>query len=209
MDYPACMLFRISCCFLLGTTLFLAAEEKEIEDPGLVVFRDRCMACHLQTGMGIREMNAPSIAGLPRWYVADQLRKFRRDQRGYHEEDTSGHLMQMNAVALDERSIAFVGRFIENLEANRSRNTASKKVGRDAQALYAQHCASCHGEQGEGNRSKRIPPLIHQQDWYLLKQMSNFAEGKRQHSEVTIPTLNPEALHSVIAWIAELPPPTK
>jgi cytochrome c553 len=31
--------------------------------------------------MGIREMNAPSIAGLPRWYVTDQLREFRRELR--------------------------------------------------------------------------------------------------------------------------------
>ncbi len=85
------------------------------EDFGFAVFRDRCMACHLQTGMGIKEMNAPSIAGLPRWYVTDQLRKFRRDQRGYHEDDASGHLMQLNAMALDEQSIAFVGRHIESL----------------------------------------------------------------------------------------------
>ena len=70
------------------------------EDLGFAVFRDRCMACHLQSGMGIKEMNAPSIAGLPRWYVTDQLRKFRRDQRGNHIEDAAGSLMQANALAL-------------------------------------------------------------------------------------------------------------
>ncbi|MDA9764131.1 MAG: hypothetical protein P8L44_17305 [Opitutales bacterium] len=51
---------------LLGLSSFVSGEDNEKEDPGLVVFRKRCMACHLTTGMGIREMNAPSIAGLPR-----------------------------------------------------------------------------------------------------------------------------------------------
>ncbi len=41
--------------------------------PGFEIFRDRCMACHLETGIGIQAMNAPTIAGLPIWYVTDQL----------------------------------------------------------------------------------------------------------------------------------------
>ena len=156
------MFLRIFSVMLLGLSPFLSGEEKE--DPGLVVFRERCMACHLTTGMGIREMNAPSIAGLPRWYVADQLRKFRRGQRGFHEDDLSGHLMQVNAVALDERSIAFVGRFIENLEGNQARNTAGIELSSQAEKSYLQNCASCHGESAEGNRSLRIPTLTRQQD---------------------------------------------
>ena len=41
--------------------------------PGFEVFRDRCMAFHLETGIGIQAMNAPKIAGLPTKYVTDQL----------------------------------------------------------------------------------------------------------------------------------------
>ena len=41
--------------------------------PGFKVFRNRCTACHLETGIGIQAMSAPTIAGLPMWYVADQL----------------------------------------------------------------------------------------------------------------------------------------
>ena len=42
-------------------------------DPGFEVFRDRCMACHLETGISIQAMNAPTVAGLRMWYVTDQL----------------------------------------------------------------------------------------------------------------------------------------
>ena len=41
--------------------------------PGFEVFRDRCMAWHFEIVIGIQAMNAPTIAGLPMWYVADQL----------------------------------------------------------------------------------------------------------------------------------------
>ena len=54
--------------------------------------------------------------------------------------------MQVNAVALDERSIAFVGRFIENLEGNQERNTTGLELSNQAEKSYLQNCASCHGE---------------------------------------------------------------
>ena len=206
MGYGAWMLLRISCLIFLASSPFLYGEDIQIEDPGFVVFRDRCMPCHLQTGMGIREMNAPSIAGLPRWYISDQLRKFRRDQRGFHEEDESGHLMQANAAALDERSIAFVGRYIENLNANLSRNTLDNLPADLGWKLYAEDCASCHGDAAEGNRSLRIPPLTFQQDWYLLRQMDNFESEKRIHHEEDQKPLEEAELQAVVAWISKIQP---
>ncbi|MGK0237632.1 MAG: cytochrome c553 [Candidatus Pelagisphaera sp.] len=164
------------------------------------------MACHLQSGMGIREMNAPSIAGLPRWYVTDQLRKFRRDQRGFHADDAPGHLMQANAAALDEKSIAFVGRHIESLKPNENRNTLAEKATKASKSLYRKQCQDCHGEHGEGDRPNRVPPLTSQQDWYLLKQIENFQTGKRIHIENDSSNeLDEEQLQSIVAWICSLP----
>lgn len=198
-------MFRKLAIFLaIGVTVARASDKPTPEDPGLVVFRDRCMACHLQTGMGIREMNAPSIAGLPRWYVADQLRKFRRDQRGFHEDDDSGHLMQANAAALDERSIAFVGRHIENLPANEKRLTLDIRISHTSKSLYLKHCGECHGPRAEGQRGDRVPPLTNQQDWYLLRQMENFKTGKRVHADGVFDPLSAEEINAVVAWVARL-----
>ncbi|MCZ6672464.1 MAG: hypothetical protein O7C75_05925, partial [Verrucomicrobia bacterium] len=143
----------LTVLIVLGTVVLSGEDSSPKEDLGFVVFRDNCIACHLQTGMGIREMNAPSIAGLPRWYVSDQLRKFRRDQRGFHEEDESGILMQANAIVLDEKSIAFVGRYIENLAPNDQRNTLDIQISKTAKTLYLNNCANCHGDDAEGKRT--------------------------------------------------------
>jgi len=175
-------------------------------DPGFEVFRDQCMACHLETGMGIQAMNAPSIAGLPRWYVTDQLRKFRSDQRGFHSSDAPGKLMQANAIVLDERTIAFVGRHIENLDPNPERKTAATQEIEGSKALYQSHCSQCHKDDAMGDRSLRAPPLTSQQDWYLLQQIENFQTDKRNHGDYEgLKELSKDEIDSIVSWIVDLP----
>ena len=198
------MHFRTLLLFVVFNTLVFGNETEPKVDPGFVAFRDRCMACHLQSGMGIREMNAPSIAGLPRWYISDQLRKFRRDERGFDDDDSSGNLMKANAAALDERSIAFLGRHIENLPPNPTRNTLKAPVLESGKQLYQQHCLECHGESAEGNRQERVPPLTSQQDWYLLRQMENFSSSKRIHFDSDKLSLSEKDMSDIIAWISSL-----
>ena len=45
-------------------------------------------------------------------------------------------------------------------------------------ALY-QQCSACHGQNGEGNEALKSPALAGQFDWYLTKQISNFAKDIR------------------------------
>jgi cytochrome c553 len=178
------------------------------EDRGFVIYRDNCMDCHLTTGMGIREMNAPSIAGLPRWYVTDQLRKFRREERGSHDEDPSGILMQMKAMTLEERDLVFVGKYIESLAANLARDTLGLKASEVAGGarLYVANCIRCHGDEGEGVRSERAPPLNRQPDWYLLKQMENFRLGKREHGDdSSVAEVDEESAKAIVGWIVGQP----
>lgn len=175
-------------------------------DPGFEVFRDQCMACHLETGLGIEAMKAPSIAGLPRWYVTDQLRKFRSDQRGYHSADAPGKLMQANAIVLDERTIAFVGRHIENLNPSTERKTVATQEVTGSEVLYQRFCSQCHKEDASGDRSLRAPPLTSQQDWYLLKQIENFRTEKREHGDYEgKDPLSQEELDSIVSWLVDLP----
>ena len=40
-------------------------------------------------------------------------------------------------------------------------------------------CASCHGENGEGNRLLNAPSLQRLEGWYFLEQMRKFRSGER------------------------------
>ena len=191
---------------ILGMETAYSNPRDSDDDLGYVVFRDHCIACHLQSGHGVQGMGAPSIAGLPRWYVTDQLRKFRRNERGFSDEDAQGNLMQTNAYALDERSIAFVGRYIESLERNHSRATQNERSGPNGRLAYKDACASCHGESGEGDRHQRAPPLVNQQDWYLLRQLDKFAFQQRHHYEgYDTEDFSQSKLEEIVSWITSLP----
>ena len=49
-----------------------------------------CVSCHGENGEGTPVIGAPSIGGLPRWYIVTQLQKFRSGARGTHPSDVEG-----------------------------------------------------------------------------------------------------------------------
>ena len=44
-------------------------------------------------------------------------------------------------------------------------------------------CASCHGFEGEGNRLVNAPSLGGRETWYLERQIKNFRDGLRGHTD--------------------------
>ena len=189
-----------------GVSEGLRAADVEVHERGFVVYRDNCRECHLGSGMGIPALGVPSIAGLPRWYVTDQLRAFRRGERGADAKDQSGKLMRSKAESIGERDLAFVGRYIESLPPNATRDTLDLAAPSAGERHFLADCASCHGERGEGNRSERAPPLTYQPDWYLLKQLENFRDGKRPHlKDESRPEPALPLAEAVVAWLATIP----
>jgi cytochrome c553 len=165
--------------------IFLTFQLHAVDDPAVAVFRDNCSACHLDSGIGNASLKVPAIAGLPRWYVSDQLRKFRYGTRGGHKDDTTGHLMKASTINLDERVIAFLGRYVQNLPIKQKRITKETKLENGKQ-LYEKNCQSCHSVNAVGDKRKRVPPLNIQLDWYLLAQLEKFSKGQRPHAKEKI-----------------------
>jgi cytochrome c oxidase subunit 2 len=52
-----------------------------------------CAYCHGGDGMGIQAINAPRMAGMTDWYLANQLKNFRSGVRGAHPQDFYGKQM--------------------------------------------------------------------------------------------------------------------
>lgn len=83
---------------------------------GEKTFRTICTPCHGTQGAGRPEIRTPALIGQADWYIAAQLRKFRKGLRGYHDEDISGMQMRGMAAALaTEKNIVDVATYIASL----------------------------------------------------------------------------------------------
>ena len=137
-----------------------------------------CMACHGANGEGNAAMNAPSLAGLPDWYVARQLQHFKHGIRGASETDTFGRQMApMASMLVDDAAVRNITAFIATLEPAEHEDTVSGDAQRGA-SLFTP-CAACHGANAQGNYALQAPRLAGQQDWYLKRQLENFRLGVR------------------------------
>ena len=175
-----------------------------------------CQQCHGAEGGGVREYLAPSIAGLPAWYVERELRNFHDGIRGTHFDDTSG--MRMRPMALWLKSDADLVAVAGHVAALPPVKPAPLLAGGSADAgaaLYAP-CIACHGPDGKGNEQLGAPPLTHASDWYLLTQLQHFKQGIRGANPrdakgalmAPMAKLLPDeqAMKNVIAYITTLEP---
>jgi cytochrome c553 len=73
----------------------------------------------------------------------------------------------------------------------------------------AQHCATCHGARGEGNPAFQAPRIAGQPEYYLAKQLGDFATGRRRHPtmEAFARLLAPEDRAAFAAYYARLEAP--
>lgn len=74
-----------------------------------------CQACHGADAEGNKLMNAPSLQGLPDWYIVSQLKNYKAGIRGADPKDIEG--MQMAPMAktvADEAAMADIAAFIHS-----------------------------------------------------------------------------------------------
>ena len=175
---------------------------------------DGCVQCHGEDGEGNQDLGAPAIAGLERWYIKAQLRKFKKSQRGWHIDDMAGKRMQPMALALDtDEKVDLVAAYVASFP--RTSPAPTLEGGNPATGkIYFATCVQCHGADARGNIDEFGPPLAGASDWYLLTQLQNFKAGVRgTHADdvtgakmrpfsMTLP--NEQAMKDVIAYIATL-----
>ncbi len=183
---------------------------------------ENCAQCHGSAGEGDSGpalngnpvLAAPAIAGMERWYIKSQLRKFMRGIRGTHTEDHSGKRMRPMALDLTtDENLQLVAEYVASLEASKPEPILEGGDATKGQVLYAT-CAACHGPDGKGKLELRAPGLNQSSDWYLVEQLKKFKSGVRgTHPEdVTGAQMRPmsmlladeQAMKDVVAYIMTL-----
>lgn len=150
------------------------------EDP-LQTYAAVCAVCHGPNGEGNRQLLAPSIAGLPAWFIRLQLEQFRKGHRGTHPDDVPGRQMRQVALLLEQPAIDAVAVQIEAMEKTPTEWTGVEPAPTlvRARKIYANQCMSCHRFNGTGERVFRSAPLIGLPDWYLAEQLKKYRAGWR------------------------------
>ena len=134
-----------------------------------------CRVCH-----GTKEsQRGPILDGMEYWYLYDQLQKFRSGLRGQNPENRSEHMM---GVGIRKIKNDLESAYIANWFSQQAPKPAVRTIRGDVKKgkkFYEQRCASCHGENGEGNRLVLGPALNRLEGWYFLDQMRKFRKGTR------------------------------
>jgi cytochrome c553 len=182
---------------------------------GPELFANNCAPCHAADGGGSDNAHAPTIAGLPEWYVKHQLDGFREGLRGQHYDDVQGMRMRPMALTLHDQDA--VDAVAKAVAAMPRKPAAPSLKGGDAtkgQGTFAV-CTACHGADGKGNEALGAPPLVGGSDWYLMQQLQNFKSGVRgaHPNDTRGATMRPmaailaddQAIKDVLAYVATLP----
>ena len=221
----------LAAAALLGVPSGALAQEPDTQH-GAKLF-SLCAQCHGAAGEGNQAVGAPAIAGLPAWYVRDQLVKFSNGLRGKHFDDHEGMRMRpmslwliaskrAERVAKGEAAISSevdpnildVAAYVGALPPT---NPAPTVTGGDVAAgetAYAL-CGSCHGMQGEGSEPQSAPPLAGQSDWYIVSSLKKFKAMTRGYDGPNDPfgatmagmsnvLADDQAVKDVVAFIATL-----
>jgi cytochrome c oxidase subunit 2 len=166
---------------LASLLLVLVGTGCTAPEPGIARGEDlweTCVPCHGANGEGNQALGAPSIAGLPQWYVQAQLESFNNGWRGSHPMDTIGIRMKSMARTLRvEGDLESVAEYVASLPAVALSETLPGDPALGQQE-YASLCVNCHMADGRGIDGV-FPPLVGQSDWYLLAQYGKFLDGKR------------------------------
>jgi cytochrome c oxidase subunit 2 len=76
-----------------------------------------CSTCHGPNAEGMKEMNAPALAGREEWYLARQIQNFKDGVRGGHAGDTYGlQMAPMAQLLADRQAIEDVAAYLSGLD---------------------------------------------------------------------------------------------
>ena len=173
-----------------------------------------CAPCHGDNGAGRKDVEAPAIAGMSKWYLTAQLNKFRNGIRGAHKDDVEGLRMRpMSKTLFKDVDVDAVADYVSKMTPQRPVATLTGGDAKRGAPLFAA-CTACHGPDGKGKVELKAPSLLLTHDWYLARQIHKFKDGVRgtsaldvtggQMRPMALTLTNKQAVLDVVAYIATL-----
>lgn len=173
---------------------------------GLKLYRE-CAACHEPEGWGSTTGSVPQIAGQHRKVVIKQLADFRAGNR-----DSVLMVPYATVEAIGgAQALSDVSAYISTLEMNVGNGQGPGDNLALGKTLYQQHCASCHGANGEGSNDGLMPKIQAQHYKYLLRQFEWIRDGKRRNGNAEMAelakSLDENEMKAVLDYSSRLLPP--
>lgn len=169
------VIISLSVITLLSTAMSFAQELR----PTPKIFIN-CTVCHGIQLMGNRHTGAPRLSNLQPWYITNQLEAFKNGWRGNHEDDIAGHEMRAIAESLSTKDIKSASKFAASSQSPPPQKTLSGNI-QSGKELF-KSCSVCHGENAQGNTQLNAPALANLNDWYIVRQLHNFKQGRRGYN---------------------------
>jgi cytochrome c553 len=132
-----------------------------------------CAECHLASGVGDPNGTMPQLAGQHSSVLIKQLMDIQSGLR------MNPAMYPFVARLDDPQDLVDLAYYIESFPLFRDHGQGPGLDLDRGQMLYVEHCASCHGERGEGNKPAFYPKIAGQHYRYLVRQIIDIAGGRR------------------------------
>jgi cytochrome c553 len=176
---------------------------------GAKIYASRCSRCHGPGAIGDATKVIPSLAGQRRAYVVKQLADFselERDSKDMHAIVTKPDLS-------DPLTWADISAYLNGLPPLRYPQVGAQEEVELGEAIFQQHCASCHEEDARGDDDGFVPSLRDQHYAYLVRQIRSIASWHRLNVDEDLVRfldgMDDDEQTAVAAYLSRLHGPTR
>ncbi|MES9886599.1 MAG: c-type cytochrome [Candidatus Sedimenticola sp. 6PFRAG1] len=168
-----------------------------------------CALCHGIYGQGTPGTMSPRLAGLPKEYIAKELKYYRDGVREYPPMVLASSIRNMSEKDIEDISEYLAGIDLRNLNLPKipPYRRGQLQAGRE---IFMDECKTCHRKTGHGKPKKGIPPVAGQYGSYLFSQMKKFQDKARFHDDdpedETFDERKDDELDHLVSFLTTLPP---
>jgi cytochrome c553 len=163
-------------------------EVTDVDDAELYA---ACASCHMADASGRSDGLVPRLAGQLEKVLIHKLQKLR-------DGTVTLPVMVPFARALTPVEVTQVAHYIATLPSPKSGVALNKN--------YATYCASCHGEEGQGNDVFLAPKLCGQHEQYLSRRMIEITQNLRGDADMgmvaMLNTMEQSTRDDIAQWLA-------